>query len=118
MVCLHSVGFGGSWTFTVIFFNVSRGSTLFVSLYVSFALVTHDESFALQFIIVSSVTFLYPRSSPFFMQLQINKYIQNTKIPVRVATDGKNDFCVFRNCSINSGPSGCSKFLECFRNNH
>jgi hypothetical protein len=27
--------------------------------YVSFALVTHDESFALQFIIVSSVTFLY-----------------------------------------------------------
>ena len=37
VVCLHSVGFGGSWTFTVIFFNVSRGSTLFVSLYISFA---------------------------------------------------------------------------------
>ena len=37
MVCLHCVGFGGSWTFTVIFFNVSRGSPLFVSLYISFA---------------------------------------------------------------------------------
>jgi hypothetical protein len=37
VVCLHSVGFGGSWTFTVIFFNVSRGPTLFVSLYISFA---------------------------------------------------------------------------------
>jgi hypothetical protein len=37
VVCLHSVDFGGSWTFTVIFFNVSRGSTLFVSLYISFA---------------------------------------------------------------------------------
>jgi hypothetical protein len=36
VVCLHSVGFGGSWTFTVILFNVSRGSTLFVSLYISF----------------------------------------------------------------------------------
>ena len=35
--CLHSVGFGGCWTFTVIFFNVSRGSTLFVSLYISLA---------------------------------------------------------------------------------
>ena len=35
--CLHSVGFGGSWTFLVIFLNVSRGSTLFVSLYISFA---------------------------------------------------------------------------------
>jgi hypothetical protein len=34
VVCLHSVGFGGSWTFMVIFFNVSRGSTLFVSLYI------------------------------------------------------------------------------------
>jgi hypothetical protein len=37
VVCLHSVDFGGSWTFTVIFLNVSRGSTLFVSLYISFA---------------------------------------------------------------------------------
>ena len=37
VVCLHSVGFGGSWTFPVIFFNVSRGSTLFVSLYMLFA---------------------------------------------------------------------------------
>jgi hypothetical protein len=37
VVGLHSVGFGGSWTFTVIFLNVSRGSTLFVSLYISFA---------------------------------------------------------------------------------
>jgi hypothetical protein len=35
VVCLHSVGFGGSWTFTVIYLNVSRGSTLFVSLYIS-----------------------------------------------------------------------------------
>ncbi len=33
--CLHSVGFEGSWTFTVIFLNVSRGSTLLVSLYIS-----------------------------------------------------------------------------------
>jgi hypothetical protein len=37
VVCLHSVGFGVSWTFTVIFLNVSCGSTLFVSLYISFA---------------------------------------------------------------------------------
>ena len=34
--CLHSVDFGVSWTFTVIFLNVSRGSTLFASLYISF----------------------------------------------------------------------------------
>jgi hypothetical protein len=33
--CFHSAGFGGSWTFTVIFLNVSRSSTLFVSLYIS-----------------------------------------------------------------------------------
>jgi hypothetical protein len=37
VVCLHSVGFGGSWTFPVIFFNVPRGSTLFVHLYMLFA---------------------------------------------------------------------------------
>jgi hypothetical protein len=37
VVCLHSVGFGRSWTFEVIFLNVSRCSTLFVSLYISFA---------------------------------------------------------------------------------
>jgi hypothetical protein len=37
VVCLHRVGCGGSWTFTVIYLNVSRGSTLFVSLYISFA---------------------------------------------------------------------------------
>ena len=37
VVCLQSVTFGGSWTFTVIYLNVSRGSTLFVSLYISFA---------------------------------------------------------------------------------
>ena len=41
--CLHSVDFGGSWTFPVIFLNVSRGSTLFVSLYISFAQAAHDE---------------------------------------------------------------------------
>jgi hypothetical protein len=35
--CLQSVGFGVSWTFTVIFLNDSRGSTLFVSQYTSFA---------------------------------------------------------------------------------
>jgi hypothetical protein len=35
--CLHSVGFGVSWTFTVILLYDSRGSTLFVSLSVSFA---------------------------------------------------------------------------------
>ncbi len=43
VVCLHSVGFGGFWTFTVIYLNVSRGSTLFVSLYISFAKAAHDE---------------------------------------------------------------------------
>ncbi len=32
VVCLQSVGSGGSWTFTVIFLNISSGSTLFVSL--------------------------------------------------------------------------------------
>jgi hypothetical protein len=37
------VVFPGSWTSTVIFFNVSRGSTLFVSLYISFAQTAHDE---------------------------------------------------------------------------
>ncbi len=37
VVCLHSFGVAGSWTVTVIFLNVSRGSTLFVSLYISFA---------------------------------------------------------------------------------
>ncbi len=37
VICLHGVDFGGSWTVTVIFLNVSRGSTLFVSLYISFA---------------------------------------------------------------------------------
>jgi len=37
VVCFYSVGLGGSWTLTVIFFNDSRGSTLFVSLYISFA---------------------------------------------------------------------------------
>jgi len=37
VVCFHSVDFGGFWTFTVIFFNDSRGCTLFVSLYISFA---------------------------------------------------------------------------------
>jgi hypothetical protein len=31
--CLHSVDFGVSWTFTVIFLNDSRGSTLFVRYY-------------------------------------------------------------------------------------
>jgi hypothetical protein len=36
-VCLHSVGFVGSWNVTVICLNVSRGSTLFVSLYISFS---------------------------------------------------------------------------------
>ena len=37
VVCFHSVGLVGSWTFTVIIFNDPRGSTLFVSLYVLFA---------------------------------------------------------------------------------
>ena len=37
VVCGHSVDLGGSWTFTMFFFNDSRGSTLFVSLYISFA---------------------------------------------------------------------------------
>ena len=35
--CLYSVGFGVSWTFTAIFRNDSCGSTLFVSLYISFS---------------------------------------------------------------------------------
>ena len=37
VVCLHSVGFGGPWICPVIFLDVSRGSTLCVSLYISFA---------------------------------------------------------------------------------
>ncbi len=71
VVCLHSVGFAGSGTVTVIFLNVSRGSTLFVSLYhlprrhmMSDFFFTVLSAFVL--IIVSSVTFLYPRPSPFF----------------------------------------------------
>ncbi len=35
--CFYSVGLGCSWTFTVIIFNDQRGSTLFVSMYISFA---------------------------------------------------------------------------------
>jgi hypothetical protein len=35
--CLHSVGLGCSWTFTVIIFNDQRCSTLSVSMYLSFA---------------------------------------------------------------------------------
>ena len=35
VVCFHSVGLGCSWTFTVIVFKDSRGSTLFVSIYIS-----------------------------------------------------------------------------------
>jgi hypothetical protein len=34
---LHSVGLRVSWTFTVIIFNDQRGSTLSVSMYLSFA---------------------------------------------------------------------------------
>ena len=35
--CFYSVGLGCSWTFTVIIFNDQRGSTLFASMYISFA---------------------------------------------------------------------------------
>jgi hypothetical protein len=35
--CFDSVGLGCSWTFTVIIFNDQRGSTLFVSMYISSA---------------------------------------------------------------------------------
>ncbi len=35
--CFYSVGLGCSWTFTVIIFNDQRVSTLFVSMYISFA---------------------------------------------------------------------------------
>ena len=35
--CFYSVGFGSSWTFVVVIFNDQHGSTLFVSMYVSFA---------------------------------------------------------------------------------
>ena len=35
--CFYSGGLGCSWTFTVIIFNDQRGSTLFVSMYISFA---------------------------------------------------------------------------------
>ena len=37
VVCFHIVGLGCSWTFTVIIINATRGSTLFVSMYISFA---------------------------------------------------------------------------------
>ena len=36
VVCVHNVGLGSSWTFSVIFLNDSRGSTLFISSYISF----------------------------------------------------------------------------------
>ena len=36
VVCFHSVGLVGSWTFTVIIFNGPHGSTLFVSLFILF----------------------------------------------------------------------------------
>ena len=35
--CFYSVGLGFSWTFEVIVFDDQRGSTLFVSVYISFA---------------------------------------------------------------------------------
>ncbi len=35
--CFYSVDLGCSWTFTLIIFNDQRGSTLFVSMYISFA---------------------------------------------------------------------------------
>ena len=35
VVCFHSDGLGCSWTFTVTVFKDLRGSTLFVSLYIS-----------------------------------------------------------------------------------
>ncbi len=35
--CFYSVGLGCSWTSTVIIFNDQRVSTLFVSMYISFA---------------------------------------------------------------------------------
>ncbi len=35
--CFYSVDLGCSWTFTVIIFNDQRGSTLFASMYISFA---------------------------------------------------------------------------------
>ena len=35
--CFYSVGLGCSWTFTVIIFNDQCDSTLFVSMYISFA---------------------------------------------------------------------------------
>jgi hypothetical protein len=37
VVCVFSAGLGCSWTFTVIIFDDQRGSTLFVSMYMSFA---------------------------------------------------------------------------------
>jgi hypothetical protein len=37
VACFHSVDLGCSWTFTVIIFNDPRGSTLFVTMYISFA---------------------------------------------------------------------------------
>ena len=35
--CVYSVDLGCSWTFTMIIFDGQRGSTLFVSVYISFA---------------------------------------------------------------------------------
>jgi hypothetical protein len=40
---LPSVGFGSSWMFSVIFLNIACGSTLFISLHISFVYVGHDE---------------------------------------------------------------------------
>jgi hypothetical protein len=80
VVCFHSVGFGGSWTFPVIFLNVSRGSTLFkLFLCIHHLPRRHMMSFftvlsVFVLIILSRVTFLYPRSLSFFIQLQINTH--------------------------------------------
>ncbi len=41
--CFYSVGLGCSWTFMVIIFNDQCGSTLFVSMYISFAYAAHEE---------------------------------------------------------------------------
>ena len=37
LVCVHSVGLRFSWLFLTVFLIISRGPTLFISMYVSFA---------------------------------------------------------------------------------
>ena len=50
LLCVHSVGLRCSWLFMTVFLIISRGPTLFIFLYMSFAYAAHDECSCLSFI--------------------------------------------------------------------